>query len=254
MGLNDSEGSVPSLACRGLGMQRSVKSQALTLHRGPIVLHSQSIANPHKARAFCCLCRFHPAVDVAGFSTSALVCFFFFSLPFFTPALLFVSRRLSPSVCFFPATARRLYLVYLLGPTRRSKPQLVAKVATLRPRLTAPKQESGGTLDSLSYYLGRRPAMPLTLCHVACSHYKPSGSRGPPACILSVCVYTSALVLVRGSNPSFPTGFWKHFVHLLMFCVSASSPSRPRRSHFYLLSPLTAEGMTGSRRKRFVSS
>ena len=33
--------------------------------------------------------------------------------------------------------------------------------------------------------------MPLTLCHVACSHYKPSGSRGPPACILSVCVYTS---------------------------------------------------------------
>lgn len=181
-------------------------------------------------------------------------CVFFFSPPFFTPALLFVSRRLSPSACFFPATARRLYLVYLLGPTRRSKPQLVANVATLRPRLTAPKQESGGTLDSLSYYLGRRPAMPLTLCHVACSHYKPSGSRGPPACILSVCVYTSALVLVRGSNPSFPTGFWKHFVHLLMFCVSASSPSRPRRSHFYLLSPLTAEGMTGSRRKRFVSS
>lgn len=69
MGLNDSEGSVPSLACRGLGMQRSVKSQALTLHRGPIVLHSQSIANPHKARAFCCLCLFHLAVDVAGFTS-----------------------------------------------------------------------------------------------------------------------------------------------------------------------------------------
>lgn len=47
---------------RGLGMQRSVKSQALAaLHRGPIVLHSQSIANPHKARASRCLCLFHAA-------------------------------------------------------------------------------------------------------------------------------------------------------------------------------------------------
>lgn len=99
MGLNDSEGSVPSLACRGLGMQRSVKSQALTLHRGPIVLHSQSIANPHKARAFCCLCRFHPAVDVAGFSTSALVCFFFFSTFFYSCA----------SFCFPTTFAERLF-------------------------------------------------------------------------------------------------------------------------------------------------
>lgn len=47
---------------RGLGMQRSIKSQALAaLHRGPIVLHSQSIANPHKARASRCLCLFHAA-------------------------------------------------------------------------------------------------------------------------------------------------------------------------------------------------
>lgn len=80
MGLNDSEGSVPSLACRGLGMQRSVKSQALTLHRGPIVLHSQSIANPHKARAFCCLCLFHLALDVAGFTSDFYFCARFYLL------------------------------------------------------------------------------------------------------------------------------------------------------------------------------
>lgn len=43
-------------------MQRSVESQALAaLHQGPIVLHSQSIANPHKARASRCLCLFHAA-------------------------------------------------------------------------------------------------------------------------------------------------------------------------------------------------
>lgn len=64
--------------------------------------------------------------------------------------------------------------------------------------------------------------MPLTLCHIAYSHYKPLGSRGPPACILSVCVYTSTCVSVCGFNP---TGFWKHFVHLLMLCVSALLPS-----------------------------
>lgn len=42
----------------------------------------------------------------------------------------------------------------------------------IRPCLTAPKQEAR-TLDSLSYYLGHWPAMPLTLCHIAYSHYKP---------------------------------------------------------------------------------
>lgn len=246
MGLNDSEGSVPSLACRGLGMQRSVKSQALTLHRGPIVLHSQSIANPHKARAFCCLCLFH----AAGFLLLRL----------FLPFIRFMSagdfRRM---ICLwkasvFPISAQPLSAeaVFSLSthPTLLSNPSWLQS-HHIRPCLTAPKQEAA-TLDSLSYYLGHRPAMPLTLCHVACSHYKPSGSRGPPACILSVCVYTSTCVSVCGFNPSFfPTGFWKHFVHLLMLCVSAL---RPRRSHFYLLSRLTADGMTGSRRKRFVSS
>ena len=176
MGLNDSEGSVPSLACRGLGMQRSVKSQALTLHRGPIVLHSQSIANPHKARAFCCLCRFHPAVDVAGFSTSAFFFLYLFFLLTFAPALLFVSRRLSPSVCFFFFLPQRgvcrgrgregLYFFYFLSPTRRSKPQLVAKVATLRPRLTAPKQEAGnsGQLVLLSGTLACHAFNSLSRC------------------------------------------------------------------------------------------
>lgn len=177
MGLNDSEGSVPSLACRGLGMQRSVKSQALTLHRGPIVLHSQSIANPHKARAFCCLCRFHPAVDVAGFSTSA---FFFLYLFFFThfcscASFCFPTTFTERLFFFFPATARclprerereGLYLVYLLSPTRRSKPQLVAKVATLRPRLTAPKQEAGnsGQLVLLSGTLACHAFNSLSRC------------------------------------------------------------------------------------------
>lgn len=75
----------PAVACRGLGMQRSVKSQALTLHRGPIVLHSQSIANPHKARAFSCLCLFHLAVDAAGFTSH----FYFCSCFFFTFYLLY---------------------------------------------------------------------------------------------------------------------------------------------------------------------
>lgn len=179
MGLNDSEGSVPSLACRGLGMQRSVKSQALTLHRGPIVLHSQSIANPHKARAFCCLCRFHPALHVAGFPTSVLFFFFFTFLFTFIPALLLVfpmtftesskllfsllpSCRSTVAQCL----VRGLYLVYLLNPTPRSKPQLVAKVATLRPRLTAPKQEAGnsGQLVLLSGTLACHAFNSLSCC------------------------------------------------------------------------------------------
>ncbi|MEQ2248182.1 hypothetical protein ILYODFUR_016669 [Ilyodon furcidens] len=42
----------------------------------------------------------------------------------------------------------------------------------IRPCLAIPKQEAA-TVDSLSYYLGHRPAMPLTLCHIAYSHYKP---------------------------------------------------------------------------------
>ena len=59
-------------------------------------------------------------------------------------------------------------------------------------------------------------------------HYKPIGSWGG-ACL---CV-----------NPGPPTGFWKHFIQLSILGVL-----RPRQSHFYLLSPLTAEGVTGSRR------
>lgn len=74
----------------------------------------------------------------------------------------------------------------------------------IRPWLTEAKQEVG-TLDSLSYYLEHRPAIPLTLCHIAYSRYKPS--------------YT----LTCGFNPSFPTGLCKHFVHLLMFCLDPSA-------------------------------
>lgn len=96
-------------------------------------------------------------------------------------------------------------------PTLCQTPSWV-QTCHIRPCLAVPKQEAA-TLDSLSYYLGHRPAMPLTLCHNAYSHYKPWGSRGPPACILSVCVHTSKCKPVCG----FPTGLWKHFVHLLMF-------------------------------------
>lgn len=146
MGLNDSEGSVPSLACRGLGMRRSVKSQALTLHRGPIVLHSQSIANPHKARAFCCWCLFH----AAGFLLLRL----------FLPFTRFMSagdfRRM---VCLrkasvFPISAQPLSAGAVLSlsthPTLLSNPSWLQS-HHIRPCLTAPKQEAA-TLDSLSYY------------------------------------------------------------------------------------------------------
>lgn len=87
----------------------------------------------------------------------------------------------------------RLYLVYLLTQPSCQTP-VGREVATLGPCLTAPKQEAA-TLDSLSYYLGRRPAMPLTLCHIAYSHYKPFGSRGLPRLHPErMCVYIDVCV------------------------------------------------------------
>lgn len=149
MGLNDSEGSVPSLACRGLGMQRSIKSQALTLHRGPIVLHSQSIANPHKARAFC-LCVFH----LAGFLLLLVSTFYW-------PRVRLSAKPPSSHRCR-GSSGEGPRSVYLLAQPSRQTPA-GCKVATL-DCLTAPKRDQA-TADSLSYYLGQRPAVPLTLSH-----------------------------------------------------------------------------------------
>lgn len=104
----------------------------------------------------------------------------------------------------------------------------------IRPCLAEPKRKAA-TLDSLSYYLGCCPAMPLTLCHVA--YYKPWGNRG------AACLYPKCLCV--HVDVCFPAGLWKHFVHLLMLCLGLFS-LHPRTSHFYLLSPLTAEGMMAS--------
>lgn len=109
-----------------------------------------------------------------------LLFFFFFTFLFtFIPALLLVfpmtftesskllfsllpSCRSTVAQCL----VRGLYLVYLLNPTPRSKPQLVAKVATLRPRLTAPKQEAGnsGQLVLLSGTLACHAFNSLSCC------------------------------------------------------------------------------------------
>lgn len=75
------------------------------------------------------------------------------------------------------------------------------------------------------------PAVPLTL---------------PSILILQgCCSYTS--MLPCGFNP--PPQSSENTLSITLLCVL-----RPRRSHFYLLSPLTAEGMTACCRKRFVSS
>lgn len=52
-------------------------------------------------------------------------------------------------------------------------------------------------------------------------------------------------------NPSLPTGFWKHFVHLLMYCVLALLFPCSRWSPFYLLSLLTAWRSDGELHKPF---
>jgi len=131
----------PAIACRGLGMQRSVKSQALTLHWGPIVLHSQSIANPHKARAFCCLCLFSSGSWCYWIHWwFLLLCLFFFFYLFisFSVVVDFDWSLLSPLPFWsFSITQRvvyscamELYLVYL--PTQPSlKPPDGCKVSTL---------------------------------------------------------------------------------------------------------------------------
>lgn len=159
MGLNDSEGSVPSLACRGLGMQRSVKSQALTLHRGPIVLHSQSVRKTPTKQGRSVVC------------SSFMWLRFYFCALFFPPLLRFVSAgdfrpmiRLWNVSFFLPISAQppSAEAAFSLSarPTLLSNPGWLQS-RHIRPCLTAPKQEAAA-LDSLSYYLGPRPAT-LTL-------------------------------------------------------------------------------------------
>lgn len=209
-------------------MQRSVKSQALTLHRGPIVLHSQSVRKTPTKQGhsvvcasfmwlrfyFCAFIRFMSAGDFRRMIRLWKAFFYFFP----------ISAQPPSAEAVFSLSAR---------PTLSSNPGW-SRSRHIRPCLSAPKQEAA-TLDSLSYYLGRRPAMPLTLCHIAWSHYKPFGSRGPPACILSA--HMSTCVSACGFVP---TGSWK------TLCPSLDAPCLgPRRSHFYLLSGLTAGGMTG---------
>lgn len=178
MGLNDSEGSIPRLACRGLGMQRSVKSQALTLHWGPIVL--QSIKTPTK-EGHSVVCLFH----LAGFCCCACFYLFIYSMCSTAADFCFLSSHqfteLWTVCCGLDVFSLSPHPTRLLNPSWLWSHHI-------RPCLTAPKQEAAAP-DNLSYYLGQWPAMPLTLCHIAYSKLKAFGTRELPACILSVWVY-----------------------------------------------------------------
>lgn len=176
MRLNDSEGSVPGLACRGLGMQRSVKSQALTLHPGPIVLHSPSTAKPPQSqgRPVVGVARLWLLPDPPVISAAFHLLFLFLSLLFSFPLFAVDFHRIISLLPFFckacvspSCQCAELYTqlgsgeaVFSLSahPTLPQTPSWLQS-HHIRPCLTAAKQEAG-TLDSLSYYLGHRPAMP----------------------------------------------------------------------------------------------
>lgn len=180
---------VASPACRGLGMQRSVKSQALASHPGPIVLHSKyQTPPPPPTRALL------SAFDAAAF-------------------------------CSLSSRSCRSVWVYLL----------------IQPCCQTPVGRKVSTLGLVRLHQSRRRR---TACPIIW--------EGPAAPLTP-----SSILLLQGGCSSdasmLPCGFNPPRL-LKTLCPSLCCVLRPRRSHFYLLSPLTAEGMTASCRKRFVSS
>lgn len=121
---------VASPACGGLGMQRSVKSQALALHPGPIVLHSKYQTPARQGR--CCL-----------------------------SGTLMLSTILAPEAAVFPLVRSvfrpgKLRSVYLHIQLLSTPSWMQSR--HIRHRLTAPKRAAAvaaAAPDSPSHYLGR---------------------------------------------------------------------------------------------------